>query len=200
MYKAPIFCTQCAAPLENLPQGTTGKMVPACPRCGEIHWLDPKVAAGCLIVRDGRVLLLQRSIEPGYGLWVFPGGHVDRGETVEDAALRETREECGAEACIDGFLGLFSYPGRPIIVAVYRAHLTETSPEPWPRDETMNTGWFTAAEAASLALAFPSTADALSLLFSQEFHAAKETRHASHGCHHTCAPDPTAAPKPGAED
>lgn len=170
MYALPIYCTQCAERLVEQPQGLAGKPVPACPRCGAIHWIDPKLAAGCLIVReDGRVLLVKRGIEPGYGTWVYPGGHVDRGETVEGAALRETREEAGVEAALDGLVGLFSYEGRPVVVAVFRAHLLPGSPEAAAGDETLEVGWFDADEVEALALGFRSSADALGILFGRTY-------------------------------
>lgn len=170
MYPRPLFCSQCGQPLEERPvESANGRSVPVCPACGAVHWLDPKVAAGCLVVRDGRVLLVKRGIEPGYGLWVFPGGHVDRGETLEDAALRETREECGALARIDGLLGVYSYPGRPVIVAVYRATLLPESPEPYAADETLEVGWFAPDEIDRLELAFRSSADALAALLGRPF-------------------------------
>lgn len=168
MYALPVFCTQCAERLVERPQGP-GKPVPVCPRCGAIHWIDPKLAAGCLITRDGRVLLVRRAIEPGYGTWVFPGGHVDRGETVEAAALRETREEAGVEAEIDGLLGLYSYPGRPVVVAVFRAHLAAGSGEPYAGDETLEVGWFSADEVETLTLGFRSSVDALGRLFGRAY-------------------------------
>ncbi|MEO6324840.1 MAG: NUDIX hydrolase [Thermoanaerobaculia bacterium] len=171
MYEAPIFCTQCAHRLEEKPLGVAAKKVPVCPACGAIHWIDPKVAAGCLIVREGRVLLVKRGIEPGFGTWVFPGGHVDRGETIEAAALRETREESGVEAEIEELLGLYSYPGRPVIIAVFRARLLPTSPEAYAADETLEVGWFTPDEVAALTLGFRSSADALSKLFGRAYEA-----------------------------
>lgn len=169
MLPPPRYCSQCAHPLEPRPQGPSGKAVPACPACGAIHWLDPKVAAGCLVVRDGKVLLLRRAIEPGYGQWVFPGGHVDRGERLEDAALRETREECGAVAEIEGLAGVYSYTGRAVIVVAYRARLAPASPEPFAADETLEVGWFTADEVATLELPFLSSAEALSTLFGRRY-------------------------------
>ena len=53
----------------------------------------PKLAALAVVIRDGRVLLVKRRNEPDAGLWGFPGGHVDLGETAMDAAIRELREE-----------------------------------------------------------------------------------------------------------
>jgi ADP-ribose pyrophosphatase YjhB (NUDIX family) len=169
VYALPVFCTQCAERLVEKPQGLAGKAVPICPRCGAIHWIDPKLAAGCLIVREGRVLLVKRAIEPGYGTWVFPGGHVDRGETVEEAALRETREEAGVEAALDGLLGLYSYPGRPVVVAVFRGHLLPGSPEATAKDETLEVGWFTPDEVDTLTLGFRSSVEALGTLFGRTF-------------------------------
>jgi ADP-ribose pyrophosphatase YjhB (NUDIX family) len=170
VYAHPVFCTQCGQKLEERHVGFHHeRTVPVCVACGAIHWIDPKVAAGCLIVRDGRVLLVRRAIEPGYGKWVFPGGHVDRGETLEEAALRETREECGAVAEIQGLVGIYSYPGKPVIVAVYRATLLPESPEPFPADETLEVGWFTPVEIDDLELAFRSSADALTALLGRAY-------------------------------
>ncbi len=60
-----------------------------------MFYLDPKVAVGTVIrSNDGRrIVLVRRAIEPGYGKWVFPGGYVDRGEDIREAAIREAREE-----------------------------------------------------------------------------------------------------------
>lgn len=170
MYERPLFCTQCGHRLEERLVGQHhGKPVPVCTACGAVHWIDPKVAAGCLIVRDGKVLLVKRGIEPGYGKWVFPGGHVDRGETLEEAALRETFEECGALARIEGLVGVYSYPGRPVIVAVYSASLRPESPEPYAADETLEVAWFAPEEVDGLELAFRSSADALTVLLGRPF-------------------------------
>ena len=168
VYELPVYCTQCAKKLGSKEIGP-GRSVPVCPNCGAVHWIDPKIAAGILVVRDDRVLLIKRAIEPGYGKWTFPGGHVDRGETVEEAALRETLEECGAVVDLGALLGLFSYPGRPVVIAVYRGVLTAGSREPHAGDETLEIGWFTAEEAAGLDLAFRSVADALARLFGRPY-------------------------------
>ena len=66
-------------------------------------------------------MLVRRAIEPGYGLWVFPGGYVDRGETLTAAAIREAREECGLDVRLDGLVNIYSYPGRAPVIVVYAA-------------------------------------------------------------------------------
>src|SRR5262245_20602639 len=61
--------------------------------CGFIFYLAPKIAVGTVIrLPDGKIVLVRRAIEPGYGKWVFPGGYVDRGEEITLAAIREARE------------------------------------------------------------------------------------------------------------
>ena len=66
-------------------------------------------------------MLVRRAIEPGYGLWVFPGGYVDRGEEITSAAIREAREEAGLDVRLEGLVNIYSYPGRPLIIVVYAA-------------------------------------------------------------------------------
>lgn len=55
----------------------------------------PKLAVLAVVIRDDHVLLVKRRNEPDAGLWGFPGGHVDFGETAMEAAARELREETG---------------------------------------------------------------------------------------------------------
>ncbi|WP_170385649.1 NUDIX hydrolase [Ruegeria atlantica] len=54
---------------------------------------SPKIGALAVVVHDAKVLLVQRSKQPDAGLWGFPGGHVEWGETVMQAAQRELHEE-----------------------------------------------------------------------------------------------------------
>ena len=58
---------------------------------------QPIVGVGALIVHDGRLVLVRRGVEPGKDRWSIPGGAVDLGEKVREAALREAEEECGLD-------------------------------------------------------------------------------------------------------
>jgi 8-oxo-dGTP diphosphatase len=57
----------------------------------------PIVAVGAAVCRGEHVLVVQRGREPSLGRWTLPGGAVDLGERMRDAAAREVREECGIE-------------------------------------------------------------------------------------------------------
>lgn len=71
---------------------------------GEQQW--PKLGVSASIWRGGKVLLVQRA-KPPKGIWAFPGGHVEPGETLAEAAARELREETGMTAEFRGLLGLY---------------------------------------------------------------------------------------------
>jgi 8-oxo-dGTP diphosphatase len=60
----------------------------------------PLLGVGVVVVFEGSILLVQRGREPGKGLWAVPGGKVRRGETMRDAARRETREETGLDVIV----------------------------------------------------------------------------------------------------
>ena len=80
-----------------------------CPHCGRYHTPSPTVDA---VIHDPAlgVVLVKRK-NPPHG-WALPGGFVDYGERVEDAAVREAKEETGLEVTLTGLLGVYSDPAR----------------------------------------------------------------------------------------
>ena len=154
------FCPRCSGRIDRrlLKAGEPERLV--CASCQQVHYLDPKVAVGT-IIRDtsGKVLLVRRAIEPGYGLWVFPGGYVDRGEEVTAAAIREAREEAGLDVEIDGLINIYSYAHRSLIVIVYSAVVI--GGELCTDDECLEARLFERSEIPWDRLAFHSTAQAL---------------------------------------
>ena len=111
---------------------------------------------------DGGIVLVKRAIEPGFGLWVFPGGFVDRGEDVRLAAVREAREEAGIDIRLDELVGIYSYAGSLPVVIVYRA--TWTAGELAVDDENSEIRTFAAADLPWNELAFRSTRDSSATL------------------------------------
>ena len=154
------FCPVCGGGLEArlLKAGEPERLV--CARCGHVLYLDPKVAVGTIIESaDRRLVLVRRAIEPGYGLWVFPGGYVDRGEPITDAAVREAKEEAGLDIELGPLVDIYSYPGRPLIIIVYAASIIGGTL--CADDECLDAGLFTPDEIPWGKLAFQSTREAL---------------------------------------
>ena len=154
------YCPLCGGDLEirALRPHEPGRLV--CIRCGFIFYLDPKVAVGTIIrTPDERLVLVRRAIEPGYGLWVFPGGYIDRGEEVTAAAIREAREESGLEVRIESLVNIYSYGGSTPIIIVYAA--TMTGGTLCTDEECLEARLFSPDEIPWDTLAFRSTREAL---------------------------------------
>ena len=122
------FCPRCGEPAEiDFPQRIV------CPHCGYAAYYNPKPVAGAIPIDDhGRVILLRRGFEPGRGLWTFPGGFVDLGESVEDAARREAAEELGITIEVQDLVGVYSRAEDRVVLIVYRARANgtpQTTPE-----------------------------------------------------------------------
>ena len=149
------FCPRCGAPLESrtLKAGEPPRLV--CQACAFVFFLDPKVATGVVFPYQGGILLVQRAIEPQYGKWVFPGGYVDRGETLEAAALREVREEAGLAVRLTRLLGAYSFPGNPVILVAYAGEVTGGTVK--TDDESLSARTFPPDGIPWGELAFPST-------------------------------------------
>ena len=160
MERAYRFCPSCGGTLtvKLLKRGDPER--PVCDACGHIVYLDPKVAVGTIIRNDrDEIALVRRSIEPGYGLWVFPGGYVDRGEPLLVAAVREAKEEANLEIAIDGLINLYSYPSVTPVIIVYAARAT--GGELRADDECLEAAWYDPTRLPWDELAFRSTSDAL---------------------------------------
>jgi ADP-ribose pyrophosphatase YjhB (NUDIX family) len=90
----------------------------------------PRLGVSACVWREGRVLLVQRSQPPLTGVWSLPGGHVEPGETLAEAAAREVREESGIEIRIAQLAGLYDLIRRKddgtlalhYVIACYTAH------------------------------------------------------------------------------
>jgi ADP-ribose pyrophosphatase YjhB (NUDIX family) len=152
------FCPLCATALTRAPVPPDQREQAVCPACEFVFYLNPKVVAGTIPEQDGRILLTRRSINPGRGLWTYPGGFVDFGESVTDAAVRETLEETGLEVRLTGLLNVYSYAGAPVII-VYTARVLGGTLTACAENDRLE--WLTPDEIPWNDLAFPSTREAL---------------------------------------
>lgn len=153
------FCPDCGGRLTRQWVEAEGMERLVCRSCGFILYRNPKVVAGVIPVRDGRVLLLRRKIEPARGKWTFPAGYVELGESVEEAAVRETREEVALEIGELSLLNVYSYRGSPVVTIVYLSCIV--GGEPQAGEEAEEVAFFPAGALPWEDLAFRSTREAL---------------------------------------
>jgi 8-oxo-dGTP diphosphatase len=99
-----------------------------------------RLGVNAVIVDDsGRVLLALRDRPP---IWNLPGGGVEPGESPWDAAVREVREEVGAQIAVDRLTGVYHRPPDGDPVLVFRCSLLPSSAPPRTSPEAVETGWF----------------------------------------------------------
>lgn len=118
--------------------------------------MRPVLAASVAVVREGRVLLARRGRAPLLGLYSLPGGKVEAGEALAEAALRELREEVAVEARIAGFNRHVELIERDAAGAVRLHYVIASFAAHWiagegtPGEEASDVLWATPAEAAEL--------------------------------------------------
>jgi ADP-ribose pyrophosphatase YjhB (NUDIX family) len=93
---------------------------------GHQNWINPAAASSVFIIQDNKVLYGVRSIDPGKGKLDLPGGFIEVGETAEQAAVREAKEEVGVDIELIEFLGSYAttYQGRPNLNFSFIARIT----------------------------------------------------------------------------
>ena len=132
------YCHRCGNEMSG--RVVSGAVRPSCDSCGAVVFLDPKLAVVVIVSSESRILMVKRDIEPMMGRWSFPSGYVDRGEIVEDAAIREVREETNVQVTLDRLLGVYSGRGNPVVLIAYAAHQSGGTAE--AGDETQAVEWF----------------------------------------------------------
>lgn len=140
-----------------------------CDRCGWRWYANPKPAAGTLVERrtdaaaEPSVLLLRRAVQPGLGNWDLPAGYLDPGESPEEAAVRETREEAGLEVVLERLIGVYTSRAANAVSAVFVARPLDPAAPVTIDAESSDHAWVTrsAVDEWLPRMAFPSMAAAL---------------------------------------
>lgn len=117
------YCSNCGAEITwKTPEGEDRPRF-VCEQCKVIHYTNPKVVAGAIPARDGKILLCRRAIEPRLGKWTLPAGYLENGESVEECARRETIEEACATLDILHPYSLLNITFINQVYIIYRARL-----------------------------------------------------------------------------
>jgi ADP-ribose pyrophosphatase YjhB (NUDIX family) len=153
------FCAQCGAPVRlRVPEGDHLPRY-VCEACGTIHYQNPLLVVGCVPEHEGRILLCRRAIEPRRGYWTIPAGFLENGETLQDGAARESREEALAEVQIGSLLAVVHVLHAQQVHVFFRALLPE--PRFGAGAESLEVQLLRTEEIPWADIAFPSTEFAL---------------------------------------
>ena len=152
------YCPYCAGAIAE--ESRFNAVRPVCRSCGFVQFHDPKVAVIALILHEGRVLLVQRAVDPAQGKWSLPGGYMDAGEMPLEALQRELNEEVGLTVEIGRLLDIFPMVNdggeRVGIVLAFEAGPAGSAAIPYVADDVQAAGWYRPEELPS-EIAFDST-------------------------------------------
>ena len=105
--KKLIYCSQCGN--KNQFGKIDGSIRYHCTNCKTIHYQNPKPTATLILPRENQILLVRRAFEPAKGSWSLPGGFLELGETLEEGAKRELKEETNLMGSMSALLGTCSH-------------------------------------------------------------------------------------------
>ena len=145
--------------VKQIPDGDDRERL-ICAECGHIDYQNPKIVVGSVVAHGGQVLLCRRAIEPRRGFWTLPAGYLEFGETPQEGARREAREEAEADIALDGVLALYSISRLGQVQVLFRARFA-VSPHFAAGPESLEVALFAWDEIPWTEIAFPTVRWAL---------------------------------------
>lgn len=135
------YCPWCASLLES--RRLDGKMRPACTSCEYIWYKNPIPAAGAIIVKDNRLLLVKRKYPPAVGDWCIPAGFMEYNESAVKCCIREVKEETGLDIQIERLFWNYKAGDDPrsmVVLILYLADVVDGDLK--PGDDAEETEYF----------------------------------------------------------
>ena len=130
-----------------------------CQKCDFIDYVNPKIVVGSVVTWEDKILICKRAIEPRLGFWTLPAGFMENGESIEEGAAREAREEACADIEIERLLAVYSIPRISQVQIMFKAKLR--SPDIAAGPESQDVKLVTWDEIPWKEMAFPSAVWAL---------------------------------------
>lgn len=108
------------------------------------------IVAACLIKNDNKYLLVQENQSKDYGLWNIPAGHVDKGEKIRDAAVREAKEETGYDVILNSEITIIHEEATRAVKHIFSASIIGGDLA-IDKDEILDVKWLSYDEVKDLA-------------------------------------------------
>jgi ADP-ribose pyrophosphatase YjhB (NUDIX family) len=149
-----VFCIKCGSKttLELISGDTISRNI--CNVCNYIHYVNPKIIVGALPLKDDKVLLCKRDINPGKGKWTLPSGFMEMGESLEQGAEREAKEEANLKLQLKKLYGTYSIPEIGQVLFIYIGKIMNENFR--AADETAEVNLFSISNIPWDLIAFPS--------------------------------------------
>ncbi|MDI6743408.1 MAG: NUDIX hydrolase [Smithella sp.] len=128
-------------------------------KSGNSYPAAPRVGVGAIVIKDDKVLLVKRGVEPSKGLWAIPGGTLKLGETMQECAAREILEETGVRINVKDCAYVFDYIEREdegkikfhFAIVDYAADYV--SGDPQGSDDALEARWLSAEDLQTMPVA-----------------------------------------------
>lgn len=153
------FCPQCGGCLVERLLETEDRPRLVCDACTRVFYQNPRIIAAALPINENGVVLLRRGIEPRIGAWTFPAGYMELGESVEEAAIREAKEETNLDIELTSLLDIYSRREAGVVIIVFLARVLGGQPS--TSRESLEIAEFPPDQVPWDELAFPSVIWAL---------------------------------------
>ncbi len=159
------FCYRCGDSLgRGYPPGDDRERE-FCSNCGFVHYEHPNIQVAVVVTHKSRMLWIKRALDPRAGFWELPGGFLEQGESLREAAAREVLEETGLRLQLES-LELYLVG---CVEAVNEVHILfrieADTDQARPSAEAIDVAWFTADDAPWEDLAFPQIETSLRTFF-----------------------------------
>jgi ADP-ribose pyrophosphatase YjhB (NUDIX family) len=145
------YCVKCGDLLRLTP--IEGRPRLQCPKCGFIFYENSKPTSAGVIIKDGKILLCKRAVNPKKGLWDLPGGFLEAGEHPEQGLHRELKEELGVTAEIEKVLGFYldqyGEENYHTLNIAFLCHIVSGTPA--PHDDVAEVQWFDPSQLPEMA-------------------------------------------------